>query len=299
LFLAIISILWLAAWPNHHAFAAPSSEELGLCDSSSVSSMRYAINDNLPEPDDCPSPGVMSSAEISQLLLPDLLTLTPYDLEIATLPDGSRELRLSNTIWNNGTGPLELEGENNPATEITRVEQHIYMQSGSRFTRLVGEYVWHPIHDHWHFEKFSVYELWTLNPIGELNVLVSSSDKVSYCVIDTDIVDRDLEGFSPYRRYTGCGQTLQGQSVGWGDTYKSHLDGQSIHLDAVSDGFYALKSTANPDGILLESNYDNNASTLFLEIRGASIILIGLVEFLEWRCQESDWWMIEDMVCRV
>ena len=42
-------------------------------------------------------------------MLPDLRTLPPSDLEIVILPDGARELRLSNTIWNSGAGAPELE----------------------------------------------------------------------------------------------------------------------------------------------------------------------------------------------
>jgi hypothetical protein len=234
---------------------------------------------------------------MAHLQLPDLLTLPPSDLKIVTLPDGGRELRLSNTIWNKGVGPLELEGAFNPETQKTRVEQHFSSLGGETFTRLVGEFIWHFAHDHWHFEGFSIYELWSLAPDGELDKLVSSSEKVSYCVIDTDIVDRERDDFSPYRRYVGCGQALQGLSVGWGDTYESHLDGQSIHLPALQDGFYALRSTANPDAILLEADYDNNTALVYLEIRGPELKRVALAEFFEWRCQESGGQAPEGLAC--
>ena len=100
---------------------------------------------------------------------------------------------------------------------------------------------------------------------------------------------RSNEGFTPRRRYYGCGQALQGLSAGWGDTYKSFLDGQSIHLAVVEDGIYALKSTANPEAILLEADYQNNAALLYLEIRGERIELIAPEELAERRCQEIGW----------
>ena len=222
-------------------------------------------------------------------MLPDLRTLPPSDLEIVILPDGARELRLSNTIWNSGAGALELEGEINPRTRMTRVVQNVHAHAGTELAHLVGEFVWHPTHDHWHFAGFSIYELWTLAPSGALDEIISSSDKVSYCVIDTDIIDSQNPSFAPRRGYYGCGKALQGLSAGWGDTYKSFLDGQEIHLAGVADGFYALKSTTNPDGSLLEANYSNNAALLYLSIQGTRIELVAPEALAERRCSENRW----------
>jgi len=292
LILMVAVLMWLGVWAVSPVQAASSAQ---------AQDYRIAPSPELspPEPDDGSLPATVSPAEASRMLLPDLRTLPPYDLEIITLPDGSRELRLSNTIWNSGAGPLELEGVLNSDTQMTRVEQHVYSQTGIQFNLLVGEFIWHAGHDHWHFEEFSIYELWTVTPSGGLDELVSSSGKVSYCVIDTDIIDSEHEGFSPLKRYRGCGQILQGLSVGWGDTYKSFLDGQSIHLATVGDGFYALKSTANPDAILLEANYQNNTALVYLDIRGDQVELLDPEEYLELRCQESDGWIAPDVFCKV
>jgi len=277
-------VAWLADWPVSSGLAASTSESL-----KSLHSLPSPNIFSLPDPDDRSLPDTPSPAVISRLLLPDLRTLPPSDLAIDTLPDGSRELRLSNTIWNSGAGALELEGEFSPETRKTRVVQHVQAQTGTQLDHLVGEFVWHPGHDHWHFAGFSIYELWTLTPAGELDSVASSSGKLSYCVIDTDNIDRQKKGIPSRRRYYGCGQALQGLSAGWGDTYKSFLDGQSIHLAAVEDGFYALKSTVNPDAMLLEANYDNNAALLYLDIRGEHVELITAEEITERRCQENGW----------
>lgn len=244
---------------------------------------------DLPAADEEALPLVLPAAEAARLLLPDLRTLPPSDLEIVRLPDGARELRLSNTIWNSGHGPLELEGAANPNALLTRVQQHVLARAGAQRTHLVGDFILHPEHEHWHFEDFSVYELWSLAPTGALETLVGSSEKVSYCVIDTDVVDPGNEGFLARRRYFGCGRLLQGLSAGWGDTYKSFLDGQSIRLSRVQDGIYALKSTANPGAVLLEADYQNNAALLYLEIRGESLEVIPPHELAERRCSENGW----------
>lgn len=290
-------LAWLGVW-----LVSPALRNEGPAYAAPASYTHYPCAVYSPKPselDDCMFPGSISPAEIFRLLLPDLRTMPPHDLDIVTLADGSRELRLSNTVWNDGAGPLELEGAFNPVTQSTRVVQHVYQPAGTQISSLVGEFTWHETHDHWHFEKFSLYELWTLTPAGGLDVLVSSSDKVSYCVIDTEVIESQMEGFSPLKRYGGCGHTLQGLSVGWGDTYKSYLDGQSIQLGAVEDGFYALKSTANPDGILVEADYDNNTALIYLDIRGEEIALIDLNGYIRRTCQQAGWWTMQGIACRM
>lgn len=217
--------------------------------------------------------------------LPDLRTLPPEDLKIVKLSAAVRQLRLSNTIWNSGAGPLELAGELDQESRRTIVRQHIYTDSDKSYIHPVGEFVWHPTHDHWHFEDFTVYELWSLTPNGEREALVSSSDKLSYCVIDTDPIDQRHPAFVPRRRYGGCGQRLQGLSAGWGDTYQSHLDGQSIDISQVADGIYALVSRTNPEEIVVEANPYNNSAVVYIEIKGNSISRIEPQELSEEFCR--------------
>ncbi len=221
----------------------------------------------------------------SSMLLPDLRTLPPSDLEIKVLQNGVKQLRLTNMIWNSGRGPLELAGDFIPSTRQIRVFQRIYSTAGEKSIHLVGEFIWHPTHEHWHFEDFTVYELWSLTSNGSLDNLISSSEKLSYCVIDTDAVDQHNTAFSPRRRYGGCGQKLQGLSPGWGDTYKSHLDGQSVDISTVVDGVYALRSQTNPTGMVIESDPNNNSALVYIEIRGKGLRVIEPEELGEIFCQ--------------
>jgi len=234
------------------------------------------------------APAAQNDARI-RLLLPDLRTLPPYDLEIETMPGGGRELRLSNILWNSGEGPVELLGVLNPATRRTQVYQHIYDADENRYKYLVGEFVYHPTHDHWHTEEFALYQLWSLAPNGNLEQVLASSDKLSYCVMDTDVIARHLEFFSAALNYTGCNRTLQGLSVGWGDEYISTLDGQSLDLSGVPDGYYALQSTSNPNAAIIESNYGNNSALVYVEIRGERVREVPASELSERRCLENGW----------
>jgi hypothetical protein len=299
LLLTMLAVLLacLAAWVVSPALATSSSDIQGSCQDIGVSQIDLSRQVSLPQPEDCSLPSPQLPVDFARLPLPDLRTLPPFDLKIILLPGGSRELRLSNTVWNSGEARLELEGLVDPAVERARVVQRVYAQTGLSFERTMGEFVWHPEHSHWHFDRFSLYELWRLSPDGRLEELVSSSDKVSYCVIDTDVADQEIEGFSPLRRFRGCGRTLQGLSVGWGDTYKSHLDGQSIPLDGVGDGLYVLRSTVNPDAILLESSYLNNTGMTFFEIKGDKIVLIDLEEYAASICQRAGGRVLQVSAC--
>lgn len=224
------------------------------------------------------------------LSLPDLRTLPPSDLRIVSQAGGRRELRLANTIWNSGQGHLELSGDFNSATSKTRVHQRITTSDGNVVEVFVGEFVWHPGHDHWHFGDFTLYELWSLKTNGGLDFVVVSSDKLSYCVIDTDPVDRNNPAFSPLRNYFDCGARQQGLSAGWGDTYKSHLDGQALDITGLPDGYYALVSSVNPEALLREADYHNNRAIVLLEIRGSRLKVVPHDETRQADCQIDCWW---------
>jgi hypothetical protein len=105
--------------------------------------------------------------------------IAPTKLAIEVKSGGLRELRLANTIWNSGSVPLELMGEFNPDTRRTRVRQLVYDLDLRLHEFDMGEFVWHPKHDHWHMEGFAIYRLWSVAPNGELDRVVSSSDKLS------------------------------------------------------------------------------------------------------------------------
>lgn len=211
------------------------------------------------------------AVHVSGLPLPDLQTLPPGDLRIRHLADGRRLLRFSNTIWNRGTTALEVFGEVNPSTRAIELRQRLLISGDTAVERPIGRFVWHPTHGHWHIEEFALYQLWSITPSGEPDQLLSTSEKLSYCLIDTDSLDAQLAGFVPERTYRGCGRMRQGISVGWGDEYASYLDGQAVDITGLPDGVYALVSTANPSRVLLETSYTNNTAVLYLVIEGNDV----------------------------
>jgi len=206
-------------------------------------------------------------------LLPDLLTLPPSDLLLRTNPvDGTRLIRFTNSIMNNGPGTMELWGTRNPETGKVTVKQRIRNRDNSTDAITVGEFFFHPEHNHWHFGNFARYEIWSLEPDGGLKSIVAFSNKVSYCLRDDELANDFLS--TSRQTYTSCNQETQGISVGWVDTYRYHLEGQSIDITSLSNGVYALRSTVNPDENLWELDYANNSEILYIEIKDKGVDVI-------------------------
>lgn len=222
-------------------------------------------------------------------LYPNLKTLTPHDLSFSqeTISGSTHNLlRFSNSVGNVGEGRLELAAKTVTTTsgKKTRVNQRIYDSAGGYTSRYVGDMVFHEQHDHFHFENFARYELWTRS--GYDNWVASNraqgqaikrGTKTTFCVMDTDLIQG-----SSSKWYTTCTPDLQGLSVGWADTYKSNLWGQWIDLGTspLPDGQYVLRSVADPNNRLYESakrgdssreSAQDNEAVTFFSIDGRTI----------------------------
>jgi Bacterial Ig-like domain/PA domain len=192
---------------------------------------------------------------------------------------GELRLLLDNEVGNTHTGPLELwsagadsdcDGDGS-VTDGERIAFQRHYQDGSSndgsFVRgqdtsytdvQVGCFAYHPAHGHTHFGSFATYELRRLLD----NALVSSSEKVTFCIADIFRVLGSLPGSPSAAYYTACGALSQGLSVGWSDEYPYTVAGQHVVLNPggtyVGDGSYCVVSIADPTSILAE---DNNAGT--------------------------------------
>jgi hypothetical protein len=207
---------------------------------------------------------------------PDLRTRAPGDLRIRW-EDVKKLLRFSNTIYNWGNGPLELRPKNKPRG-TTDAYQRLYSHDGNGTPnlveeKLVGTFVFHRAHHHWHFEGFALYEL--LNDSGgSIGSLIKASKKTTVCIRDNAAAESggdSLEHFG-WGAYSRCDKAAtEGLSVGYGDTYPWNIDGQSLDITGLADGCYWLRSTADPDGRLVESNNDNNTGVVRFKVNGDSI----------------------------
>jgi lysyl oxidase len=226
-------------------------------------------------------------------LYPNLKTLTPRDLQIRTQTingTSHKVLRFSNTVWNAGEGRLELRAKtvSTSSGKKTRVNQYVYDNAGGFTSQYVGDMVFHSSHNHFHFQDFARYELWTRadydNWVASNRAqgqAIKRGTKTTFCIMDTNLVQR-LQNSPSSRFYDSCSPSIQGLSVGWGDTYGYNLPDQWIDLGTSSlpDGDYVLRSVADPNNRLYESTnrsdtgreseQDNEAVTFF-RVQGSTI----------------------------
>lgn len=214
-------------------------------------------------------------------LLPDLVPLKAQDLSVVS-STGKRVLRFESGLANVGRGPIEVRP--NQARRCPDGQRHatqlIYgdVDDNGWFNRSVdtrtsrrsaGCMLFHPRHDHWHFEAAAQYTL--LRPSGE--ELVVAGRKMSFCLRDSERVPEAYGTFRQPDFYGACGRdTPQGISPGWVDVYQSFLAGQSLTLPrGTADGLYCLRTTVDPRDQLVERHDDDNASVRGLRISGTSV----------------------------
>jgi hypothetical protein len=182
---------------------------------------------------------------------------------------GRTQLIFSTTSWNSGAGPLELIAGARDSTSLKQdVYQRVYLSDGNFYDRLAGTFVWHPEHNHFHFEDYAVY---TLQPFNAPGGSARTGSKTTFCIIDTTPVNTSLPGAPPSAVYTTCNPDVQGMSVGWGDTYGRNLAGQSIDFTANPSGDYKLMIEIDPKKRLLEIDDGDNTSCALLRINATNL----------------------------
>ena len=198
-------------------------------------------------------------------LLPNLRPLPASDIQLVLDAQGQPlALRFGATNWNSGKGRLELVAKSaNASTLKQQVDQRIYNTCGGFQDVKAGDFTWHPTHNHFHFEGFANY---FLAPLGNPNQGRNGS-KTSFCIMDTSSINSQIWGASG-QTYSTCGNLTQGMSIGWGDTYGSHLDGQSIDATELLPGDYALEINVDPFNRIDETDEEDNWSCVLLRFTG-------------------------------
>lgn len=206
--------------------------------------------------------------------LPNLVAKPAADIQLVrnfAITDGWT-LRFSTTSWNSGTGPLELvAGEIETGNTRRKVYQRVYLSDGSSFQHYAGSFVYHPEHNHFHFERYATY---TLQPVNSPGASQRSGAKTTFCVMDTDKVNGSLPGAPISAVYASCGNAIQGMSVGWGDTYGSHLAGQELDFTGNPDGTYQLRIDVDPNTVLLETTRSDNGSCVLIDIARPNVTVL-------------------------
>ena len=207
---------------------------------------------------------VSASWADAQQLLPNLRAFPAHNIAVVENFGGVLELRFGTTTYNTGDGPLELmAGGLSQGQQF--VYQRVYKTDDSYEDHLAGKFVWHQGHSHFHLDDYARYTLQALKGKSK-----RTSNKTSFCLMDTELVDGQLPGAPNKAEYVQCGNLFQGVSVGWADVYGAHLPGQEFDLTRLKDGDYRLIIDVDPKDQLLETNEDDNTSCVLLRISVAA-----------------------------
>ena len=200
--------------------------------------------------------------------LPDLDQAAPFGLSVVPR-DGRALLVFGSAVDNVGRGDLVVEGRRWGA------EMRTWQVLGARRlplpVRLV--YVRAETHEHWHFPGFERYEL--RSPDGRL---VARDRKSGFCLRDA-YETRPLARAPHFRgecrqRDPGATAIREGISTGFGDDYVPEKEGQSIDVTGLPSARYVLSHRANPDRVLSERSYANNAASVLIELRGRRVSIL-------------------------
>lgn len=231
-------------------------------------------------------PGVAASspapAPKAPPLLPNLVVLPASDVHVQRV-GRERRLRFESGLGNIGRGPIEVRpNRNQPCPD----GQHHATQVMYRDTdgngwfrrdtdtglarRSAGCMIFHPAHDHWHFEAASRYRLFRAD---RPTIAKVAQRKMSFCLRDSERVPEQYRTPKYPEHYGRCSRhSPQGISVGWVDVYESFLAGQAIRLrPRMGDGLYCLHITVDPLDALRESNDEDNTSVRAIYLRGDKV----------------------------
>ncbi len=200
-------------------------------------------------------------------LLPDFDQRSPFRLVLV-----GTKLGFASATDNVGDGPVWVRGSRATAGARMDARQLIRLSDGTvRTYDAAGRlrYTPSPTHTHWHLLDFQRYELRSLE--GDLIV---RDRKTGFCLADHyGLASRRVLSFSGPSFLGNCAQgnpaalsVEQGTSPGYTDLYPAHFHGQNLELRGVPAGDYVLVHRANPENLLEELDYTNNAASLRIRL---------------------------------
>ncbi|MEK6191910.1 MAG: lysyl oxidase family protein [Chloroflexota bacterium] len=229
------------------------------------------------------APFQASATHTGAALLPDLGMAQLTNFSVERRPHGARWLRFTTVVVNVGAGPFQVYGHTSQPNGELRVDQQI--REGLTWTSDPTPYRMYFAGDghlHWHLRDLETYEL--RNATAPNAPPLRTGAKHGFCFFDNTRYRLSLPGAPQSLVYSRCGfgsadtTVTFGLSVGWGDTYPSHLVDQYIDISGLPFGEYEITATADAQNWLLESNDANNGTTAIIRItrKGVTILDPGV-----------------------
>jgi hypothetical protein len=203
---------------------------------------------------------------------PDLVPLPSWDITTTHLKKGDKDfLNFAATVWIGGNGPLDVEGFRTNDSNTMQAYQYFY-KDGKLLGKMRVGTMGFADYNAWHFQQFAEYRL-----LNAHKKIVIKSKKVGFCIAPTDGVNMLLHHAVWQPSYTGisgnCGDptalwVTETLPLGWGDTYIQTVPYQNFVITHIPNGTYYIEIIANPEGLLHETNRNNDVSLRRVIISG-------------------------------
>lgn len=203
--------------------------------------------------------------------------------------EAQRCLRYSFGLANVGDGVFDIRWTADRLNGF-QMTQCIQRPNQTPLASPAGTGSWHKTHGHWHYDDVIFHDIWkvTDRSTGEM-VKAGDGKKLGYSPADQGIAEWQRFVQAPAGTSGSAGNCAPGSdsrlgmSAGWGDAYRYQRPGNYVEFGANGDGWYVVRTIADPLGQVLESDESDNTSYAYVRVVGTE------VDVLESGLGESPW----------
>ncbi len=212
----------------------------------------------------------------------DAAGMHPFSCTVDEMEAGAQRcLRFSFQMANAGDGNFDVRFNTSANAMIGKMVQCIQRPSGSPIARDAGEFDFHAVHAHYHYKDVIAHSLFrvTDRETGAMN-LVGVGEKTGYHPADQSFAEWDRIVQAPTGTSADAGNCFPdsnqqiGLSRGWGDAYRWQRPGNFVEFGDNPDGWYVVRTVADPLDHLLESDETDNAGYAYIRVVGDSVRLL-------------------------
>lgn len=192
-----------------------------------------------------------------------------------------RCLRFSFQLANAGPGTFDVRFNTQGNPLEGKMVQCVEQPGKAPFARDAGEFVFHDVHAHYHYQDVVQHRLFKVTDRSKGTMkLAGAGQKLGYHPADQSFADWERFVQAPSGTSADAGNCYEGSndqiglSQGWGDAYRWQRPGNYVEFGDNGDGYYVVRTTADPKHHLLESDETDNEGYAYVKVSGDSVQLL-------------------------
>lgn len=208
--------------------------------------------------------------------------VAPFSCTFDETAEGAhRCLRFSFQLSNAGPGNFDVRFNTTGHPKEGKMVQCIERPRKPLLAHDAGEFWFHEVHGHYHYQDVVEHQLYkvTNRHTGEMHK-VGRGEKVGYHPADQSFAEWDKFVQAESGTSTSAGNCYEGSndqlglSKGWGDAYRWQRPGNFVEFGDNPDGYYVIRTVADPLNHVIESNESDNNGYAYVYVRGNSAQLM-------------------------